>query len=163
MLEDVKSCVFARVDFFDKYYSVPPNMQAEVNSFIQEVTALGESCVNASDFEAKFVSTGLGDKFMSILPKCTPIAQKITTEQKQYSREVMKEIIKEDKNRIIEDATKDVLSSAQLALESELIERKNKQMIENGTIDEYTKASNAIDDIGRIGGFLKNIFGKKKD
>ena len=37
MNENIKKCVDARVDFFDKYYTVPENLKGQVDEFIEEI------------------------------------------------------------------------------------------------------------------------------
>ena len=158
MKEDVKICVSSRVDFFDKYYDVPADMTAEVEDFKNKVIDLGERSADAQSFEADFASMGLSDEFMALLPKCTPKAMQMTQEQKARSKQIYKEMREERGESLFGDIVKDIGDSAMVELKEEMIARDRKAMIEDGVYDEYTKATNAIDDVG----FIAGLFKKKK-
>ena len=162
MRDDVKACVSARVDFFGQYYDVPQGVVDEVSAFISETQALGENCADAQEFESKFVSTGLSDRFNAILPKCTPKAVAMTQEQKEYSNQVRREMWNEQKGQIAKDAVKDVAESVAMRAESDAMQARRRAMSEAGVLDEYTRASNAVDDTGYAAGFLSKFFKKKK-
>ncbi len=162
MRDDVKTCVCARVDFFGQYYEVPAAVQPEVDGFIADIQALGEQATDVAQFEAEFVSTGLSDRFNAILPKCTPKAVAMTEEQKAYSRQVKKELWEEQKGQIAKDAVKDVAESVVMRAESDAMQARRRAMADAGVLDEYTRATNAVEDIGRGAKFLANLFGKKK-
>jgi len=68
-------------------------MQNEVQAFIDDMTLLGNGCSSSTEFEEKFVSEGLSDRFNAILPKCTQKPVKMTKEQKKQSRKITKEIL----------------------------------------------------------------------
>ena len=155
MKDDVKICVSSRVDFFDQYYDVPAEMTAEVESFKSKVIDLGERSADAQSFEADFVSTGLSAEFMTLLPKCTPKAMQLTQEQKDYSKQVYKEMREERGESLFGDIVKDIGDSAKVELQEEMIARNRKAMIEDGVFDEYTKATNVVDDIGILTGLFK--------
>ncbi|MEA4854087.1 MAG: hypothetical protein VB082_07410 [Christensenella sp.] len=154
MFNDVKRCVDARVDFFQQYYSTPQNMKNEVDCFIAELIALGENCSNATEFEERFVSTGLADRFYTILPKCTPRPVKMTKEQKHESRKIAKEIIAGNKGELLKDALTDVADTVRINAECELIKENRERMIEEGTYGDYTRMTNAADGMKRIAGFF---------
>lgn len=162
MLDDIRTCVNARTDFFGTYYDVPQSVQPEVVEFIKEINLLGENSRNVTEFENSFVSSGLSKRFNTLLTKCTPKALKMTAEQKEYSRQSAKEIFKEDKERIFKEAVEDVADSVSLKIESEVMEKNRQRRIEAGLDDDYTKISNACDNVEIAGGFLKKLFGKKK-
>lgn len=163
MIDEIKKCVDARVNFFDEYYTIPQEVQGEVDTFISETNLLGNSCNSATEFEEKFVSTGLSDKFTAILPKCTPKSVKMTKEQKQYSRKVAKEIIMENKDELIVDnILEHVERDVRVGVETYVATESREQMIENDTFADYTITNNIIDDTGRLAHFLKNKFKKKK-
>ena len=163
MNDSVKICVSARVDFFGKYYEVTPEAKPEVDAFIEEINALGKSCADSVEFEAKFASTGLSDKFNNLLTKCTPMAYKMSAEEKDYSKDVKKEIFKEDKGRIIKEEIEYMSEAAAMAVESEVLAERRRAMSDAGVFDEYTKVTNVIDDAKRIGGFFGGLFRKKKN
>ncbi|MBR5809305.1 MAG: hypothetical protein IKY39_04325 [Clostridia bacterium] len=162
MHADVKICVSSRVDFFAQYYDVPPQVQPEVDEFIAQVQALGERSADAQQFEAEFVSSGLSDRFTAILPKCTPKAVAMTEEQKAYSKQVRQEMWQEQKGQIAKDVVKDVAQSVAMRAESDAMQARRRAMSEAGVLDEYTRASNAVDDAGYVAGFLSKLFKKKK-
>jgi len=158
----VNQCVATRVDFFEKYCTVPTEVAEEVKAFIADINSLGNSCSGVADFEAKFVSEGLSDRFNTLITKCPPKPYKMTEEDKQHAKETAKKIFKEDKERIINEAVADVAESATMAAESELMSQRRRSMSEAGVLDDYTRATNAIDAAARVGGFLKGLFKKKK-
>ena len=162
MIDEIKTCVSARTDFFEKYVTVPPALQPELDSFLVKINALGEASSNAAEFEQKFQSSGLSDLFNSLVTRCTPQAYQMTKEDKAYSRQVAKEIFREDKDRILKEAGQDLLESVELKAESDLNTIRTRQMSEAGVLDEYTKASNLADDVGIIARFFKGRRDKKK-
>lgn len=162
MLEDVKICVNTRTEFFDKYYTVPENVKGEVDAFIKDVISLGEDSSGAMDFEGKFASQGLSDRFNALLVKCVPRPYEMTAEEKEYVKATKKEMFEENKEQIIKGIAADVADSLMVEAEEELIARRRRSMIEEGTFDEYTRVTNKIDDTKRIAGFFAGKFGKKK-
>ena len=85
-------------------------MQNEVQTIISEITLLGDTCSNATEFEEKFLSEGLSDKFNALLPKCTPKSIKRTKEQKQQSRKIAKGMLRENQDELIADTLTHVAS-----------------------------------------------------
>ena len=162
MREDVKACVEARVNFFGQYYEVPPTVQPEVDAFVAQVQELGEQSADAQQFEAAFASTGLSDRFNAILPKCTPKAFEATAEQKEYSKQVRREMWEEQKAQIGQDILDDVTESAMMRAESDAQQQTRRAMSEAGVLDDYTRASNAVEYATEAGGFLAKLFKKKK-
>lgn len=160
MQDDVKKCVDARLNFFDEYYTVPQSIQGEVDSFIKQMTVLGEGCANATAFEEKFVSTGLSDKFNTILPKCTPKTVRMTKEQKQQSRKYAKEILHENKEELIASTVKNVADMAVTKAKGELINANRDRMIENNTMDDYSRAHNYVTSAEEVVRFFKKKFKK---
>ena len=161
MLDDVRVCVEARTGFFSTYMTVPPALQPELDSFLARVTALGEESTSAAEFEQQFQTSGLSDMFNSLVTRCTPQAYQMTKEDKAYSRQVAKEIFREDKDRILKEAGQDLLESVELKGESEINAERIRQMSDAGVLDEYTKVSNAVEDVGILARFFKGTFGKK--
>lgn len=162
MREDVKACVDARTGFFGTYMTVPPTLQPELDAFLTRITALGEESADAAEFEQAFRSTGLSDIFNGLVSRCTPQAYQMTEADKAHSRQVAKEIFREDKDRILKEAGADLLESAEMAAESKLREERIHRMADAGVYDDYTKATNAVEDAGIVAGFFKGLFGKKK-
>ena len=162
MNDYVKQCVNARVDFFDKYYTVPTDLKPEVEAFINEINKLGDGAIDAVDFENKFASSELSERFNSLLTRCIPKVYNMTNEEKQHSKETAKEIFKEDRSRIIKEAAEEAVEHATIMANEELIAKRRESMIEEGVFDEYNRASNAADIITESGSFLKNLFKKRK-
>lgn len=162
MQQDVRACVSARTDFFGKHMTVPAALQPELDSFLEKITALGEESADAAEFEQKFQGTGLMDVFNGLVTRCTPQAYQMTAEDKAYSRQVAKEIFREDKDRILKEAAEDLLESVEMKAESDLRAQRIKQMSDAGVLDEYTKVSNAVEDVGIVARFFKGKFGKRK-
>jgi len=161
MLEEIKKCIEIRTNFFEEYFTVPEEHLNEKNDFVNDMISLGENCSSAVEFEEKFASVGLSERFNAIIPKCVPKQHTMTAEEKQYSREVAKQIFEEDKERIIKESVEDVADSVMVAAESEMISQRRKAMIAAGTFDEYTRVSNAIDDTKTVAGFFGKLFKKK--
>lgn len=163
MNEYVKISVDSRIDFFNKYYTVPENVRDSVENFKKEITTLGDSCSDSTEFESKFISSGLSEQFNNLLTCCTPKAYKMTEEEKQYSKSVAKEVVFEGgKKEAIKYIASDVADTIAVEANEDLIALKRKAMIETGVYDEYTRVSNAIDDAGRVGKFIGSLFKKKK-
>lgn len=162
MRDDVKTCLEGRTTFFGKYLVVPPALQPEVDSFLARATALAEDSADAAAFEQQFVATGLSDTFNSLITRCTPQAYTMTQEDKAHSRQVARELFREDKGRILKEAGEDLLESVQMKAESDLNAARIKQMSEAGVLDDYTKATNLVEDVGILGRFFKKKLGKKK-
>ncbi len=162
MIEEVKTCISARTDFFGTYMTVPAQLQPELDSFLAQITALGENSASAAEFEEKFQTSGLSDTFNSLVSRCTPQAYQMTEADKAYAKQTAKEIFREDKDRILKEAGKDVLESVALKAESDINTARIRKMSEAGVLDEYTKASNAVEDTATIGRFFRGLFGKKK-
>ena len=162
MTDEVKVCVEARTGFFGKYMTVPAALQPELDSFLARITALGEDSANAAEFESRFQSTGLSDTFNSLVSRCTPQAHQMTQEEKAYARQTAKEIFREDKGRILKEAGEDILESVQLKAESDLMAARRREMADAGVLDDYTRATNYVEDAGILARFLKGKFGKKK-
>lgn len=162
MRDEVRMCVAARTDFFEKYYTVPSSVQTDLDKFISEINTLGENSDDASAFEANFTSSGLSERFNTLITRCTPKPYKMTAEDKKYSRSVAMEMLKEDKNRIIKDALKDAAESVQLKAESDLITYRNRTMSDAGILDDYTRLTNNIENAAEAAGFLGKLFKKKK-
>lgn len=162
MTEEVKVCVEARTGFFSQYVTVPPAVQPELDSFLEKIRALGEASADAAAFEQQFQAGGLMEEFNGLVTRCTPKAYQMTQEDKAYSHQVAKEMFLEDKDRILREAGEDLLETVEMKVESDLRTQRIRQMSEAGVLDEYTKASNAVEDAGIIARFFKGKFGKKK-
>ncbi len=158
MIGEVKTCVCARTDFFGKYVVVPPALQPELDSFLEKINALGENCTGAAEFEQQFQASGLMDVFNSLVSRCTPQNYQMTAEDKAYSRQVSKEIFREDKERILKEAGQDLLESVEMKVESDLRAQRIREMSDAGVLDDYTRATNMAEDVG----LLARLFRKKK-
>lgn len=160
MIHEVKTCIDAKVNFFSEYFIAPDSIHEELESFIQDTKTLGESCSTANEFESRFASEGLADRFGALIPKCVPKAHQMTREEKQQSVQIAKDIIVENKDEIIKDTVTGVATDIRTDLRSEVIKENRERMIDNGTFGDYTRASNAVEDIGSIAKFFKNKFKK---
>ena len=160
MVEEVRQCVQVRLDFFEKYFTIPAGIQGTVDGFVRDMQALGERCSNAGEFEGAFVSTGLSDRFNALVPQCTPKAVEVSQQDQQYAQQVAQEMRKERRSHLGKTIARDVVETIQMEAESELMAQNRRRMAEEGTLDEYTKASNAVDDAKIVGGFFKRLFKK---
>ena len=161
MTDDVKKCIDLRIDYLHQYFTIPQNIEPEINCFIKNMADLGEQCTDAAEFEQRFSAEGLSNQFNAILPKCTPRPVRMTKEHRKHSREVAKEMLRENRGEIIRDVIKDTADYARLEAESEFYARNRERMIENGTFDDYTRSVNAADAAGRLFRFLGGKFRKK--
>jgi hypothetical protein len=162
MNEYVRVSVNSRVDFFNKYYVVPQQLVPEVQSFVAEINALGERCADCTEFEARFASSGLSDRFNLLLARCTPKPYQMTAEEKNFAKETAKQMFKENRSEIIKHEISEVADHVMVEVEEELIAQGRKTMIEHDVYDEYTRASNVLDNVKETGGWFKNHFRKKK-
>ena len=161
MTDEVKKCVDIRINFFDEYFTIPEDMQNEVQAFIADITLLGNSCNSATEFAQKFVSEGLSERFNAILPKCIQKPVKMTKEQKKQSRKIAKEILAENKDELVDDALTYVAYRGMNDLRDKAIAISREKMIEDGTMSDYTIRKNYIEDGIRFTRFLKDKFQKK--
>ena len=159
---EVKKCVDARLNLFEQYYTVPASLQGEVDAFTAAINRLGEASSSAAEFESAFASSPLQQQFNAILPRLSPKPYKMTQEDKANSRRVMKDILREDKEQIVSDAVMDAANTVKIEAESAAISQAREAMIQNGTLDDFTRASNMVQDTKNLFGFLGKKFGKKK-
>ena len=156
----VQNSIQTRADFFEKYYTVPPQVQPEVDAFLQQMYALGETCANAMEFEQKFAAGGLSQWFNGLLVRCTPKPYQMTQQEQAYAKDVRREMRKEENigKKILDDVVDDITFRA----EEEMVQQRRKQMIEDGTMDDYTRATNYMEDAQAGLGFLGRLFKKRK-
>lgn len=162
MNDYIKQCVNSRVDFFDKYYTVPAELKPEVEAFINEINQLGDAATDAVDFENKFASSELSERFNSLLTRCTPKPYQMTKQEHAAAKQTAKELFKEDRSRIIKEAVDEVADYATVMAGEERIALRRKAMIEAGVYDDYTRASNLLDATKETGGLFKSLFRRKK-
>lgn len=161
MVYEVKSCVDAKINFFEDYFSVPDDLKSEMDMFIKDTHALGEKCSSASEFEQQFSTSELLNQFNTLISKCTPKAKKMTKEEKKQSVKIAKDILNENKEELAKDALKDATNRIINDKRDEMLDENRKRMIEDGTYADYTITRNKIEGINDIGNFLVNIFRKK--
>ena len=162
MTAEVKKCVDARLNLFEQYYTVPASLQGEVDAFTAAINRLGEASSSAAEFESAFAISPLQQQFNAILPRLSPKPYKMTQEDKANSRRVMKDILREDKEQIVSGAVMDAANTVKIEAESAAISQAREAMIQNDTLDDFTRASNMVQDAKNLFGFLGKKFGKKK-
>lgn len=158
MREDVKACVDARLNFFGTYMQVPPALAEEHSTFCQDTLTLAEASPDAGSFEQQFQNGDLSQRFNRLVSRCVPIAVAPTREQKQTSRQIAWETQKENLAR---NVAAEFVDDLMMKTESDAIAANRQRMIQQGTYDDYTRASNAVDHVQRVGGLFKRLFGKK--
>ena len=163
MVDEVKTCVDTKINFFEEYFSIPDNLKSELDMFINDTKSLGERCSGASEFEQEFSASGLLDRFNTLISKCTPKAKKMTKEEKKQSVKIAKDILYENRREIAKDALKDATNRIINDKRDEMLTKNREKMIEEGTYADYTIMRNNINIIGDIGNCLGNIFKKKKN
>lgn len=155
MKDDVKICVDSRVDFIVNYLDITPDNRDEFEKFVNDITALGERCGDYSEFENRFASEGLSDRFNSMVGKFPQKTHKMTKEEKDFSKATFRQMLKDNKEEIISDIVGDAADTARIHAEGELIAKNRERMIEEGVYDDYTIASNTADDIRTFFGLFK--------
>lgn len=167
MRPDVKACVDAKFGVFEQFFDVPAGVQAELDAFCARANALGEQASDAMDFESRFASQ-LQEEYNAFFLKCTPRAVQMTAEQKAESKRLENEMMygtndpKQIRIEKAKQAAKDIAGYATTELEQEAIAMKRRAMIEAGTFDDYTRATNKIEDAKIIGKALSGLFRKRK-
>ena len=159
MLDEVKSCVDAKINFFEDYFSVPDDLKSEMDMFIKDTQALGEKCSSASEFEQQFSTSELLNRFNTLVSKCTPKAKKMTKEEKKQSVKIAKDILYENRAEIAKDTLKDTANRIINDKRDDMLTKNRERMIEEGTYADYTIRRNKINSIRD---FLEKIFNKKK-
>ena len=159
MLDEVKSCVDAKINFFEDYFSVPDDLKSEMDMFIKDTQALGEKCSSASEFEQQFSTSELLNRFNTLVPKCTPKSKKMTKEEKKQSVKIAKDILYENRAEIAKDTLKDTANRIINDKRDDMLTKNRERMIEEGTYADYTIRRNKINSIRD---FLEKIFNKKK-
>ena len=159
MTEDVKRCIDMRVNYFDEYFIIPDEVKGEIDAFVKEMELLGEKCEDASEFESRFMETGMSDQFYGLVTKCMPKSVSVTGEQKKAIRKKTKEMLSEQKGQIFRDAVEDLATHVTVEAESELFKRNREKMVEEGTDIAFNRAVNRVNTVKNLFGFLK----KKKD
>lgn len=151
----MKEYIDAKCNVFSEYFDVPDDIGKELDILFGEMHALGDQCSDYHEFEEKFNSTGLSERYNSFFSKCTPKPVQMTQEQKKEALKMAKE------NISAKDIMRDAADMAVTELKQEAISMRRKKMIEDGVFDDYTRASNKIEDAARAGKFLFNKFKKK--
>ena len=159
MVDEVKTCVDAKINFFEEYFSVPDDLKSEMDMFIKDTQALGEQCGSASEFEQQFSTSELLNRFNTLVSKCTPKAKKMTKEEKKQSVKIAKDILYENRVEIAKDTLKDTANRIINDKRDEMLTKNREKMIEEGTYADYTIRRNKIN---TIRDFLEKIFNKKK-
>ena len=159
MVDEVKTCVDAKINFFEEYFSVPDDLKSEMDMFIKDTQALGEQCSSASEFEQQFSTSELLNRFNTLVSKCTPKAKKMTKEEKKQSVKIAKDILYENRAEIAKDTLKDTANRIINDKRDDMLTKNRERMIEEGTYADYTIRRNKINSIRD---FLEKIFNKKK-
>ena len=79
----MKAYLDAKCNVFTEHMEVPPEFQGEYELLCEDIYSLGDLCgEDYNKFEEQFVSTGLSERYNSLLARCKPKAVKMTREQK---------------------------------------------------------------------------------
>ena len=84
----------------------------------------------------------------------------MTKEQKRESRKIAGEMIAGNKKEFIKDALSDAAGYVMTDVKGELIKENRERMIEEGTFGDYTRTTNAADDVKRITRFFAKKFNR---
>ena len=159
MLDEVKNCVDAKINFFEDYFSVPDDLKSEMDMFIKDTQALGEKSRSASEFAQQFCTSELLSRFNTLVSKCKPKKKKMTKEEKKQSVKIAKDILYENRAEIAKDTLKDTANRIINDKRDDMLTKNRERMIEEGTYADYTIRTNKINSIRD---FLEKIFNKKK-
>ncbi|MBR3003662.1 MAG: hypothetical protein IKH67_01170 [Lachnospiraceae bacterium] len=155
MLDEVRACVEAKINSVETYLDVPAG---GLDSFKAELMAFAEPFSNATAFETAFAQSPLNQQFMGFYTKFPPKPYTMTAEDKAFVRQTTKEMFEENKSQIVQDALADAADAAMLEAKSAARTARRQAMIEAGVFDDYTRASNKVDDVKILAG----LFRKKK-
>lgn len=161
MTDEVKTCVDMRIHFFEEYYSVPDDLRAEMDNFIEDIMDLGNHCGNTTEFEQNFAKSGLSNRFNSLVSRCTPKARKMTKEEKRQSRSIAKDILYENREELAKDAVTETAGRIMNDAADRQLTKIREQMIADGTLADHTIIKNRIEDAGMVANFIGGIFKKK--
>lgn len=167
MKEDIKSCVDVRINMFRDYLEVPESIAEEYKNFEAKMLSIAEESSSVTEFEDQFQVEGLQDEFSSIVTKCVPKAVGMTAEQKNESLNMAKETMFGTSDNagaakgLAKMVIKDVADIATTELHQEVLSQNRKRMIEEGTFDDYTRASNTLDNAVAAGKIIGKLFKKK--
>lgn len=161
MIDEIKTCVDLKLNVFKEYFIVPDEFQCEMDDLVRAMEALGEECNDAVEFEERFASEGLMESYNALFPKCLPKKHKMTKAERRKSLEVGIDMLNKSKKEILNDGVKKFKENIRNDFKDDLIEKNRERMIEDGTFDDYTIATNKVDDIGRLAGFLRKKFKKE--
>lgn len=167
MKDDIKPCVDVRLNMFRDYLEVPESVAEEYRNFEAKMLSVAEESSSATEFESHFQAEGLQDEFNSIVTKCTPKAVKMTAQQEEDSRNMAKEMVFGTSDNagaakgLAKMVIKDAADIATTELHQEVLAQNRKRMIEEGTFDDYTRASNTLDNAVAAGKIIGKLFRKK--
>ena len=159
LMEDMsmKAYLDAKCNVFTEHMEVPPEFQGEYELLCEDIYSLGDLCgEDYNKFEEQFVSTGLSERYNSLLARCTPKAVKMTREQKMTSMKGYSQIFTP------KNIAKEAAGMAVTELQEEAIAMRREKMIEDGVFDDYTRASNSVEAAVSTGKFIFDKFRKRK-
>lgn len=160
MYDDVKKCIDARLDYLNLYLVSPPEIKPEIDAFSKDVTKLGEACSDAEEFERRFASERLFERFSSLVCKCTQRNTKMNASDIKRSVKTTGEILGNNKKQIVKDIVDDACMYARVEVVDRATMKSREQMIEDGTLADYTIKRNMVEDGLRILGSLARRFKK---
>ena len=134
----VKMCIDSREKTFYDYYEVnDKNIKKEIDEFIKDMNTLGNSVSDSTEFETKFASSELSNRYMNLLTK-------VSTNCK------MKDAVDEednDKNEVLEDSKR--FAKRMVSMEA------NRQMRRIPIVGDVMRAKQHVDLFSKIKGKIK--------
>ena len=152
MIDEVLACVNAKINSIETYLDVP---DGGLDAFKAELMAFAEPFSNATAFETAFTQSPLNQQFMGFYTKFPPKPYTMTAEDKAFARQTAKQMLEENKQEILRDAAADVADTVLLETKSAARTARRQAMIEAGVFDDYTRASNKVDDVKILAGLFK--------
>lgn len=158
MYDDVKKCVDARLDYLNLCLVSPPEIKPEIDAFSKDVTKLGEACPDAEEFERRFAAEGLFERFSSLVCKCTQNGTGMNVSDIKRSAKITGGILGNNRKQIVKDIVDDACMYARVEAIDRATTESREQMIEDGTLADYTIKRNMIEDgLGIIGSLARRF------
>ena len=135
MTEEVRAYMHTKTDFLYENYEVSgPGLQA-VKRFEQEIEAIAERSATPQDFETAYANGGYYQKFNDLIMKLPVRNRKLTKEEKQAARA----LVKENKEELKQFAKEEMQKHVDAANDTVDLAKENAPVIAGGLFDRFKK------------------------
>lgn len=108
MDESVKISISSRKDAFYKTFDInDADIKKEIDDLFKEIEAFGKSCKDSLDFENKFASSDLNQKYIDLLTKVGTKCPSINYQNMEYEEEDKKAEFIDDAKRAVRRRVKE--------------------------------------------------------